>query len=120
MADSVRDERFPVWEALSEFFLDTELDGRDYDRIAKILAASSYSLDELKGILYFEVYPACVPNLFDVAGEWAGFSPDWIMKHIAPRKNKRPIFALPPFHKRLFHDHWEKVSKMILEMPVTK
>jgi hypothetical protein len=113
MHSEPRDERFPVWDALSEFFLDTELDNRDYERISKILAKSKYSIKEMQAILYYEVYPACKWNLFSVAGEWAGFHADWIMKNIAPRKDKRPKLPVGPIHKWMFRDHWSRVSFLV-------
>ena len=39
MSTNLTDERLPVWEALSEFFLDTELDETDHERIARVRQA---------------------------------------------------------------------------------
>jgi hypothetical protein len=91
MGEPMIDERFAVWDALSEFFLDTELRETDYQRIAAVLVNSGYPMEKLRDILFFEVYPACYSNLLDVAGEWAGFPPEWIARNIAPRKDKRPL-----------------------------
>jgi hypothetical protein len=74
--------RRPVWAALSELFLDGNLDSVDVNRIAKTLASSHYSLDELDQILLWEVYPACRSNLLSIAGEWAGFDPGWLESRI--------------------------------------
>jgi hypothetical protein len=41
----------PVWEALSEFFLDSQLVEKDYERIAAILADSPYSIQEIEAVL---------------------------------------------------------------------
>jgi hypothetical protein len=69
--------RRPVWEALSTFFLDTDISlSRDYR--ARILAVSPYSLSELDAILADEVFPVCRWNLLTVAGEWAGFDEQWL------------------------------------------
>jgi hypothetical protein len=76
------ESRRPVWAALSELFLDTNLDSADVNRIAKTLASSRYSLDELDQILLSEVYPACRSNLLSMAGEWAGFDPEWLESRI--------------------------------------
>jgi hypothetical protein len=51
------ESRRPVWAALSELFLDTNLDSADLNRIAKTLAISRYSLGELDQILLWEVFP---------------------------------------------------------------
>ncbi len=76
------ERRRPVWLALSELFLDTSLTPRDLGRIASILARSPYGLDELQRILLWEVYPACRSNLLWIAGEWAGFDPEWLEARI--------------------------------------
>ncbi|MCL4853081.1 MAG: hypothetical protein KJZ78_17110 [Bryobacteraceae bacterium] len=106
-------ERMPVWEALSEFFLDTELRETDYRRIAGVLADSPYSERELWEILRFEVYPPCHFNLLCVAGEWALFGEDFLMQKVAPRCDKRPRFAWPVLHRWMFGQHWAKVGAML-------
>lgn len=113
MNGRAKDERFPVWDALSEFFLDTELGEADYQRIARTLASSDYTIEELQDILYYEVYPACKWNMFSIAGEWAGFHPDWVMRNIAPRKNRRPTPLFGPIHKWMFRNHWSQVSALV-------
>lgn len=67
------ERRLPVWCALSELFLDTELQPSDYQWIADVLRASGYSRAELRAVFENEVAPAFVPNLFSVAGQWAGW-----------------------------------------------
>lgn len=69
-------KRLPVWTVLSELFLDTSLDERDYDRIAEVLSRSAFSRAEIERILRDEVSPAFVRNLFSVAGEWQPWSED--------------------------------------------
>ncbi len=70
--------RTPVWEALAEFWLDTELTDSDFDHIARVIAASPYSLAEARAIHDYEVAPALSANLMSVAGEWAGFDSEWL------------------------------------------
>ena len=60
--------RRPVWEALSQLFLDTELDEADLEHIAAILAASPYTDGELSAIYHHEVTPVCRFNLGLIAG----------------------------------------------------
>jgi len=103
-----------VWEALSEFFLDTELDAADYLRISRELAASRYSESELEAILLHEVYPACKANLMCVAGEWSGFHPEWIRSAMTARLGRRRRF-LPLFRQRWMCDHhWKAVRPLIV------
>jgi hypothetical protein len=70
--------RRPVWSALSELFLDTNLQDNGLDRITKVLAQSPYSIEQLADILLWEVYPACRQNVISIAGEWGGFDPEWL------------------------------------------
>ncbi|QJU58001.1 hypothetical protein HL653_09505 [Sphingomonas sp. AP4-R1] len=67
---SLMDERLPVWTALSELFLDTELQEDDIARIVAVLARSPYSSREVEAILKNEVSPAFAANLLSIAGEW--------------------------------------------------
>ena len=109
-------ERMPVWEALSEFFLDTNLQEDDYKRIAGELARSPYSEAQLWEILRFEVYPACHLNLLCVAGEWAGFGDDWLMERVAPRCGRRPRLYWPMLNWWMLRPHWSKVRGMIQDI----
>lgn len=66
----LRPERLPVWTALSELFLDTEIMDADVRRIANVLLQSPYDRGELKSIFRDEVAPAFTFNLLSIAGEW--------------------------------------------------
>ncbi|MFK7850607.1 MAG: hypothetical protein AB8D78_06475 [Akkermansiaceae bacterium] len=102
--------RLPVWEALSDFFLDTELEERDYLRISEVLVASPYSVDEIEDILRCEVYPVLIWNLRTVAGEWSGFDSGWLREQIEPRMNERPKFRWPLLQWNMVRNHWDRVS----------
>jgi hypothetical protein len=81
--------RQPVWTAFSELYLDTELSTEDCESAAETLSASPYSVETLEHILLAEVHPACVINLFHVAGVWSGFNPDWLHRRIVRRQCTR-------------------------------
>jgi hypothetical protein len=68
--------RLPVWHALSELFLDTQLQPEDYARIATSLKASGLPTDQIRDILEREVALAFSYNLLSVAGEWVPWSED--------------------------------------------
>lgn len=76
------EKRFPVWEALSDLFLDTELDEAAHQYISKVILASGYAPEEIHNILWKEVFPAVGDNLRCVAGEWAGFDREWLKERI--------------------------------------
>ncbi len=64
--------RAPVWAALSNLFVDTDV-SLLRDHIATELAASPYSDAELLQILRQEAGPTFFANLLSVAGEWVGW-----------------------------------------------
>lgn len=76
------EQRKPVWEALSNLWLDTELDEADLEFIASVLDQSHLSVPELHWIYLYEVAPVVYINLWSVAGEWAGFNQEWLVEQI--------------------------------------
>lgn len=109
-------ERLPVWQVLSEFFLDTQLSAEDYQAIASILAKSPYSTKEIKEILENEVYPVCYQNLTSAAGSWNEFGEDFMKERILPRLGKKRLLSflgISPFNKDLYQGHWKVVEEQI-------
>lgn len=84
--------RKPVWLALSDLWLDTELQPGDLERIGSILHESGYSISVLREIYLFEVAPIVSSNLRCIAGEWAGFDEDWLFESIIRHGRKRRPF----------------------------
>lgn len=109
-----RDARIPVWIALSELYLDTEV-SVFHDAIAATLAASPYSPAELRDILMDDVHPALHVNLLSVAGEWAGFDEAWLIERIEtvgrqPRWRRR----MSRWFARDIGVQWRALEPMIL------
>jgi hypothetical protein len=71
-------QRQPLWVALSELFLDTELTPADRERIAQVMTDSGLSLRELRTVYAREVAPVVSANLCTVAGVWRGFDEAWL------------------------------------------
>jgi hypothetical protein len=95
--------RTPVWEALADFWLDTELVDFQFDQIARVIAASPYSMAEVRDIHDYEVAPAVSANLASVAGEWAGFDTGWLIakcRMYAARRHS-PLFRARIWLQRL-------------------
>src|SRR3954447_4978992 len=87
-----RDEierRKPVWIALSDLWLDTELTEDDLRRIAEVMRRSGYGVEELRDIYLFEVAPVVFPNLLSVAGEWTGFDEEWLVNEVTKQVGRR-------------------------------
>ncbi|MGV3533411.1 MAG: DUF7079 family protein [Chthoniobacteraceae bacterium] len=78
------EHRQPVWQALSDMYLDCDVSASHNERV-EVLAASPYSLEELEQILVDEVHPVCSWNLCKIADEWAGFDPEWLRNEITSR-----------------------------------
>ncbi|HWV13878.1 MAG TPA: hypothetical protein VN030_00490 [Cellvibrio sp.] len=114
------EKRRAVWVALSDLFLDSDV-STSYDYISRVCAESSYSLEELNHILRYEVAPVCLPNLWSIAGEWAGFNEEWLVASI--QKKLRAKSFLP---KRLLsylnnvgfrtyiQVHWDSLETRII------
>ena len=60
--------------------------------VAREIRASGLSLAEAESVLWNEVFPVLAQNLLDLAGVWAGWRDDSLLKHVrvenhaAPRK----------------------------------
>lgn len=70
MTGAELERRRPVWNAMSDIFLDTETRW-EMPNVAFVLVQSGYSEEELDAIWHDEIVPECAWNLQQVAGEWA-------------------------------------------------
>ncbi len=62
--------RQPLWEAMSDLFLDTEVRW-SVPHVAFACVASGLDDETLERIFWAEVFPEAIGNLTQVAGEWA-------------------------------------------------
>lgn len=109
-------DRVAVWEALADFWVDTDLAPFEIDHIARVIAASPYSIAEIKAIHDYEVAPAVWSNLLSPAGEWTGFDSEWLVERCrscAARRHsfrfRATMFLQLPFIRRLAARYWEQV-----------
>ena len=112
------ENRKVIWNALSEFYLDTELQESDYNRIAEILVASELDIHELKAIDLYEVFPVLKGNILSVAGEWNGFDEKWLIENCnrSFERKKRSIFRIKVriyngFLGGMRKSHWDEIEK---------
>ncbi|RIX40313.1 MAG: hypothetical protein D3M94_21840 [Rhodocyclales bacterium GT-UBC] len=103
--------RVPVWEALGELFLDNE---PQLAYLIRACAESPYSLKELDQILFSEVWPALSPNLASVAGEWAGWNREWLIRTVLEKQRTASsrLWWLNPV-KLYFCSPWFRIRKEI-------
>jgi len=78
----IKEKRIKIWRALSDLFLDTEIDELTFKYIARSISESDLSLSEAEEILWYEVYPVLESNLRCVAGVWEGWSDEWLLQNL--------------------------------------
>ena len=83
-ADELTDRR-PVWEVLSDMYLDTDVTLSRSHRVS-VLVSSPYTIADIEWILKNEIHPVCCPNLVHIAGHWEGFDVDWLQQRILHRE----------------------------------
>ncbi len=117
--DSDIEQRKPVWIALADLFLDTDVT-LNYPYIIRICSESPYSIETLRSILYEEVAPVVSINLLSITGEWAGFNEQWLIKEITKQvKSNNSIQGkllrlLPRMSCRLYvGEHWNSIEPKI-------
>ncbi len=101
MAGASDDPRRRARVAISELFLDTEIDDQTFARLRDVLRASRLSLPDLDGIYYDEVAPILYRNLSTPAGVWSGFDADWLEQEIRRRRGPRSFRRRRPVLGRL-------------------
>lgn len=113
--DSDIERKLPVWHALSDLFLDTELQPDDYARIAGQLRTSGFSPAEIRRVLETEVAPAFGPNLLSVAGEWTPWSETDVNDIM--RRSATGLAPLRGLKQRMFRSYvaqeWEKLRPLL-------
>lgn len=110
------EERKPIWIALSDFYLDTELQDYDIKHIATAIRESPYTLEEVKEIDKQEIFPVLYSNLLYAAGAWTGFQEEWLIDKITEAinsSNRYRDFFLRIKYARLkwmYTDYWKKLE----------
>jgi len=80
-----------VCEAAADLFLDTETRW-SIPYIAFKARESQLPWNHIDALFHQRLIPVLVANLYDIAGEWAGFPSDWLASALeSPPKKHRPI-----------------------------
>lgn len=73
--------RVEVWVAMADHFLDTET-RHDIPLTAMRCIDAGLTVTEARSVWCYEVSPAVGFNVWDVAGEWAGWNREWLVERI--------------------------------------
>jgi hypothetical protein len=109
-------DRIPVWKALAGLYLDAELRDSHYRHIAHTLYNSPYSLEEIRAIDKYEVFPVLHVNVLGPGGEYIRFDEAWLLEKIITRHEDPPAFARVNVNLlylglgRLFRKGWKRVA----------
>ena len=106
--------RQPIWEAMSELFLDNE--DLPYEWAGRVCANSHFTVKELEEIFFKEVYPVLAPNLMPTGMVWTGFDQEWLQQRIL--EGSRPIaymFRSPGRLRRWLTPQWRRLRNEILK-----
>ena len=109
-------DREPIWTALSVFYLDTELSHQELLAVAKTFKNSEYTLEEIKNINRYEVYPVLYQNVLSMYGIWDGFDKDWLIESIILEAKKSSTIRKITVQLKYFIFNgkkiidWDKVS----------
>jgi hypothetical protein len=107
------DRRRPVWEALSDLFLDTELNEGYYRHVACRIVDSGYTPAEIDEILWKEVFPIIECNLRHPCGEWAGFPGERLQSAILNPAVERQSASQQPRTARMIREVWPEVYQYL-------
>ena len=114
----------PVWCALAELFLDIELQPAGFARIAAMISQAGLSAGEAQKLLEEEVAPAFTLNLLGVAGEWTGWSGEFVKERVLAYLNaKAAQRAIARFrarqHRALYMNAWKEGKKRLTQIQRT-
>jgi len=98
---------------MSDLYLDEEMTVGAYLYVAKRLASSGFSVDELEEIFFNEVHPVCCWNFTVPAGEWGLFDREWLKEKISlEMRRDRPR----TWRERMWTKQREKEMKKLKEL----
>ncbi|BFM21346.1 DUF7079 family protein [Gilvimarinus japonicus] len=104
------DDRLKIWRALSDLFLDTEIEDYVFKYIARTISECELSLSETEEILWYEVYPVLEGNLRSVAGVWEGWPDSWLLQNLPAPVRPSAIHGEPSIVKEIKRC-WQQVTE---------
>ncbi|SDI31811.1 hypothetical protein SAMN05216603_1412 [Pseudomonas benzenivorans] len=109
-----REDRVKIWSALSDIFVDNEV---DYKSIAKVL--KPYKKSSVEKIFFTEVAPVCYSNMrTPVPPIWTAFDTAWLESEIDKMLKAREVSAMRRLKNKMFiaylrwslASEWKKVE----------
>jgi hypothetical protein len=85
---AITERDIDVWRWMGNHFLDTET-RQDIPPTALACLKAGYSVDEAHAVWLYEVSPSLCFNLLSVAGEWAAWDDDWLVRVVRKRATRR-------------------------------
>ncbi len=111
----IKGKRRPLWVALSDLCLDTEITDNTVCYIARTIHDQGFTLEEAEYIAFYEVFPPLYVNMLSVAGVWSGFNEVWLEEQIVRWRKSgwRRFLAtiLQGTYRRALHDDWQRVVR---------
>lgn len=105
----------PLWTALSDLFLDTDV-LLSVPYIARTIVETGYSIDEAEEMLRWDVRPAFYGNLLSVAGEWAGWPADFVRERVLAVRGKRADRFLIGENRFFPREEWAAVVAAVIAL----
>jgi len=112
--------RKELWIALSNFYLDTELQDYQYLHIAYVCKATQCSFAEAKEIDRTEVFPILYKNALSGAGVWDSFDEEWLVDCCSKNRDKKDqlFFKFKNYIKLLivgshFKENWKAFDQIV-------
>lgn len=87
----MREDRERLWVALSDLWLDTELDEERLVEIADVVRESHLTEAQLDHVFEVELAPFLGRNNLTIAGVWDGFDPEWVCAQARQRSHKNSL-----------------------------
>lgn len=116
------DKRFPLWEAISQLFIDTEIGAYEHGRVVEEIMKFDCSFEEAENIFLYEVAPVCSWNMYAAAGVWTAFDEEWLKEKISENIRRQEMFFPYRWYIKsrfgkfltadLIRDDWEKVREI--------
>lgn len=111
--------REQLWIAMSDLWLDQDLQDYQLQSIASVVRESGLSEDELDKIFELELAPFLGMNNLTPAGEWAGFDEAWVCEQARKRHTKYRlrdrIGATLGITTYAARPSWNRVKAMVFE-----